>query len=133
VWPFAGHGCWRLNSFFALSLRLILPRLTNQVFSWAFFVLYKWLKMQLRKMRFLRRLFGTARYAAAMQKRTVTNRFELTKYQVNQLRALGRSLWPAINLPCAELCRRVLLDGVDRRMVTSDGERLLEAGCQLEA
>jgi hypothetical protein len=47
-----------------------------------------------------------------MQKRTVTIRFELTKYQVNQLRTLGRTLWPAINLPCDELCRRVLLDGV---------------------
>jgi len=67
-----------------------------------------------------------------MQKRTVTIRFELAKYQVNQLRALGRSFWPAINLPCAELCRRVLLDGADRRMVRSDGERLLEAGCHPE-
>ena len=45
-----------------------------------------------------------------MQKRTVTIRFELTKYQANQLKALGRTLWPAINLPCDELCRRVLLD-----------------------
>ena len=69
----------------------------------------------------------------SMQKRTVTIRFELTKYQVNQLRALGRSLWPAINLPCDELCRRMLLDGADRRMIRSDGERLLEAGCQPEA
>jgi hypothetical protein len=68
-----------------------------------------------------------------MQKRTVTIRFELTKYQVNQLNMLGRNLWPAINLPCDELCRRVLLDGADRRMVRSDGERLLEALCQPQA
>ena len=68
-----------------------------------------------------------------MQKRTVTIRFELTKYQLNQLRTLSRTLWPAINLPCDELCRRVLLDGADRRMVRSDGERLLEAFCQPEA
>jgi hypothetical protein len=69
----------------------------------------------------------------SMQKRTVTIRFELTKYQVNQLKTLGRTLWPAINLPCDELCRRVLLDGADRRMVRSDDERLLEAGCQPDA
>jgi len=56
-----------------------------------------------------------------MQKRTVTIRFELTKYQANQLKALGRALWPAINLPCDELCRRVLLDGANRRIVRSDG------------
>ena len=67
-----------------------------------------------------------------MQKRRVTIRFGLTKYQVNQLRALGRTLGPAINLPCDELCRRVLLDGADRRMVRSDGERLLEVLCQPE-
>jgi hypothetical protein len=29
-----------------------------------------------------------------------------------------------------ELCRRVLLDGADRRMIRSDGERLLEPVCQ---
>jgi hypothetical protein len=46
-----------------------------------------------------------------MQKRTVTIRVELTKYQLNQLRTLSRTLWPAINLHCDELCRRVLLDG----------------------
>jgi hypothetical protein len=68
-----------------------------------------------------------------MQKRTMTIHFELTKYQVNQLRALGRNLWPAVNLPFDELCRRVLLDGADRRRVRSDGERLLEALCQPEA
>src|SRR6516165_896152 len=63
----------------------------------------------------------------------VNTHFELTKYQVNQLRTLGRTLWPAINLPCDELCRRVLLDGADRRMVRSDGERSLEVLCQPEA
>jgi hypothetical protein len=68
-----------------------------------------------------------------MQKRTVTIRFELTKYQANQLRALGPSLWPAINLPCDELCRRVRLDGADRRTVRNDGERLREEVCQPEA
>jgi len=63
-------------------------------------------------------------------KRTRTIRFELTKHQVNQLKALGHVLWPAVNLPCAELCRRVLLDGVDRRMARSAGEHLLEPGCE---
>jgi hypothetical protein len=68
-----------------------------------------------------------------LQKRTATVKFELTMHQNNQLRALGRALWPDLNLDRNEVCRRVLLDGADRRMVRSDGERLLEALCQPEA
>lgn len=66
-------------------------------------------------------------------KRTATVKFELTVYQSNQLRALGRVLWPEQNLSRDEVCRRVLLDGVDRRMIRSDGERLLGTLCQPEA
>jgi hypothetical protein len=43
----------------------------------------------------------------SMQKRTVTIHFELTKYQANQLRALGRTLWPALiflAMSCAAAC-----------------------------
>ena len=71
--------------------------------------------------------------AMGLQKRTATVKFELTMHQNNQLRALGRALWPDLNLDRNEVCRRVLLDGADRRMVRSDGERLLEAFCQPEA
>ena len=62
-------------------------------------------------------------------KRTITIRFELTRSQVNHLRTLGRNLWPAINLPCDELCRGVLLDGADRLLATNSHDRLLEACC----
>jgi hypothetical protein len=42
-----------------------------------------------------------------MQKRTVTVKFELTQYQRNQLKQLGRVLWPEQHLVCDELCRRL--------------------------
>ena len=63
------------------------------------------------------------------QKRTVTIRYELTKYQANQLRTLGRALWPGHNLHRDEICRRVLLEGADRMLATSRSDRLLEACC----
>jgi len=65
-----------------------------------------------------------------MTKRTLTINFQLTKHQVNQLKALGHKLWPDRNLSYQEICRRVLLDGADRRMARSAGERLLEPGCE---
>ena len=63
-------------------------------------------------------------------KRTTTVTFEITHYQRNQLKALGHKLWPDRNLSYQEICRRVLLDGADRRMARSAGERLLEPGCE---
>jgi hypothetical protein len=65
-------------------------------------------------------------------KRTVTVTFELTRSQVNKIKLLGSMLWPGQNLPYPEICRRVLLDGADRRLVSQlpPGERLLEATCK---
>jgi len=68
-----------------------------------------------------------------MSKRTATVMFELTKHQSNQIQALGHALWPEENLHRDDICRRVLLEGADRMLATSDGERLLEALCQPEA
>jgi hypothetical protein len=62
-------------------------------------------------------------------KRTVTVTFEVTRHQCNQLKALGRTLWPDRNLSYQEVCRRVLLEGADR-MRGSNGDRLLETVCQ---
>jgi len=63
-------------------------------------------------------------------KRTVSVHYELTRYQTNQIKALGRRLWPGINLDYNEICRRVLLDAADQRLALCYGERLLEACCQ---
>jgi hypothetical protein len=65
-------------------------------------------------------------------KRTVTVTFELTRSQVNKIKLLGSLLWPSQNLPYPEICRRVLLDGADCRLVSQlpPGERLLEAACK---
>jgi hypothetical protein len=63
-------------------------------------------------------------------KRTVTVTFEVTHHQCNQLRALGRTLWPDRNLSYQEVCRRVLLEGADRMRGTSNGDKLLEVVCQ---
>jgi hypothetical protein len=63
------------------------------------------------------------------QKRTLTIRFELTAYQNNQLRALGRTLWPGKTLSRDEVCRRLALDAADQRLVTGADDRLLEQAC----
>jgi hypothetical protein len=54
------------------------------------------------------------------QKRTVTVTFEVTHHQCNQLRALGRTLWPDRVLDHNEVCRRVLLEGADLMRGSSD-------------
>jgi hypothetical protein len=60
---------------------------------------------------------------------TTSISFELTKYQSNQLKALGHTVWPNQNLPRAEISRRVLLDAADQRLATVGDGRLLEACC----
>jgi hypothetical protein len=66
-------------------------------------------------------------------KRTMTMKFGLTQYQFTGIKCWGRTLRSEQNLHRDELCRRVLLDDADRRVVSNDGGRQLEAGCQSEA
>jgi hypothetical protein len=67
-------------------------------------------------------------------KRTLTVTFELTQYQLNQIRRLGNQCWPQ-NLGRDELCRRLLLDGCDALLIREhfsfdqEHPRLLEPAC----
>jgi hypothetical protein len=59
-------------------------------------------------------------------------RFTLTHYQSNQIKLLGRLMWPGQVLARDELCRRILLDTADAMFIRIDAgkrhERLLEPG-----
>jgi hypothetical protein len=73
---------------------------------------------------------GVIRYA--VMRRTLTVTFELTPYQNNQIKLLGRILWPDQSLSRDELCRRLLLDGCDgmiEHSASQHHEHLLEPAC----